>query len=225
MIHPDMATLLAFITTDASISQELLQQAMSNAVRDTYNMISVDRDTSTNDTALILANGAAGNTPITEMGADYDKFAAALLAINKSLAMDMARDGEGASKFMEVCVNGAKTEADARIIARSVVSSNLFKAALFGADANWGRVLGAMGNSGGSFNPRTVAVSFASPKGRIQVCQNGMPLPFDEAQAKAILSEKDIHVDVDLNDGCFTATAWGCDLTYDYVRINGDYRS
>ncbi|MDR2648976.1 MAG: bifunctional glutamate N-acetyltransferase/amino-acid acetyltransferase ArgJ [Clostridiales bacterium] len=225
MIHPNMATLLAFITTDAAISVELLQKALAASVRDSYNMISVDRDTSTNDTALILANGMSGNTAINAEGDDFNKFSAALHRINKKLAIDMARDGEGATKLMEVNVYGAASDSDARIIARSVTSSNLFKAALFGSDANWGRILCAMGYSGGKFDPNHVSVNFRSSAGSIDVLKNGSPVLFDEARAKTILSEKEICVDIRLTDGGFSAAAWGCDLTYDYVKINGDYRS
>ncbi|MDR1559532.1 MAG: bifunctional glutamate N-acetyltransferase/amino-acid acetyltransferase ArgJ [Clostridiales bacterium] len=225
MIHPNMATLLAFITTDAAISAELLQKAFTASVRDSFNMISVDRDTSTNDTALILANGMAGNTPIETEGEDFEKFSAALYRINRKLAIDMARDGEGAGKLMEVNVRGARSDADARLIARSVTSSNLFKAALFGSDANWGRVLCSMGYSGGVFDPDHVSVNFRGAADSIDVLKDGAPIAFDEERAKTILTEKEISVDIQLADGDFAATAWGCDLTYDYVKINGDYRS
>ena len=225
MIHPDMATLLSFITTDAAISAEMLQKALTASVCDTYNMISVDRDSSTNDTVLVLANGMAGNTPIASEDEGYKEFSAALHRINRKLSIDIARDGEGASKLMEVTVHGARTDADARILARSVTASNLFKAALFGADANWGRVMCSMGYSGGSFDPDSASVTFRSAAGEIHVSNNGKPIVFDEVLAKKILSEKDIFIDIDLSDGCYSATAWGCDLTYDYVKINGDYRS
>jgi len=225
MIHPDMATLLAFITTDAAISPEMLQKALTASIADTYNMISVDRDTSTNDTVLALANGMAGNSPIGAEDGDYSIFLAALSRINRKLAIDIARDGEGAGKLMEVNVRGARTEADARILARSVTASNLFKAALFGADANWGRVLCAMGYSGACFNAERVDVAFRSAAGAVAVSKDSTPVAFEEAAAKAILSEKEIFVDIALHDGDYSATAWGCDLTYDYVKINGDYRS
>ena len=225
MIHPNMATLLAFITTDAAISAELLQKALNAGVRDSYNMISVDRDTSTNDTALILANGMAGNMQIESESEEFYKFCAALNRINKKLAIDIARDGEGASKLMEVAVHGAKTDTDARVIARSVTTSNLFKAALFGSDANWGRVLCSMGYSGGEFNPDSASVSFHSSAGAINVLKDGKPVVFDENLAGSLLSEKEIYIDIRLTDGNSSATAWGCDLTYTYVKINGEYRS
>ena len=225
MIHPNMATLLSFITTDAAISAEMLQKALTASVCDTYNMISVDRDSSTNDTVLVLANGMAGNTPIVAEDEGYKELSAALHRINRKLSIDIARDGEGASKLMEVTVHGARTDADARILARSVTASNLFKAALFGADANWGRIMCSMGYSGGSFDPDRASVTFRSAAGEINVSNKGLPVVFDEVLAKKILSEKDIFIDIDLSDGCFSATSWGCDLTYDYVKINGDYRS
>jgi len=225
MIHPNMATMLSFITTDADIPTELLQEALNASVKNSYNMISVDRDTSTNDTILVLANGMAGNATIEPNSEAFGQFSTALHRINKKLAIDIARDGEGASKLMEVTVSGAKTDADARTIARSITSSNLFKAALFGSDANWGRVLCSMGYSGGMFNPNQVDVTFNSIAGEINVLKDSSPVIFDETLAEKVLSEKEIHVDVRLTDGNYSATAWGCDLTYDYVKINGDYRS
>ena len=225
MIHPNMATLLSFITTDINISADLLQKALKDSVRDSYNMISIDRDTSTNDTVLILANGMAGNDIITAETEDFNVFGAALNRINKKLAIDIARDGEGAGKLMEVTVHGAKTDEDARLIARSVTTSNLFKAALFGSDANWGRVVCSMGYSGAEFDPGKVSVSFRGAEDIVNVSKDSMPVAFNEILAKKVLSEKEIHVDIGLSDGIFSATAWGCDLTYDYVKINGDYRS
>lgn len=225
MINPNMATMLCFITTDCCISKNLLDKALKSCVIDTFNMISVDGDTSTNDTVLVLANGMAGNPEINCENEDYNKFVEALFYINKTLAVKCADDGEGATKLMEVCVTGVKTKADARTIAQSVVSSNLFKAALFGEDANWGRVLCAMGYSGAKFDPMGVTIVFRSAKGDILLMDNGTPIVFDEAKAASILSEHNIYIDIKLNEGNETATAWGCDLTYDYVKINGDYRS
>lgn len=225
MINPNMATMLCFITTDANISKDMLDKALSECVVDTFNMICVDGDTSTNDTVLVLANGLAGNDEITEENADYEEFKKALFHINKTLAMNCARDGEGATKLMEVTATGVKTKDSARKLVNSVVSSNLFKAALFGADANWGRVLCAMGYSGAEFNPSGVTIVFRSKAGEILLMDNGTPIVFDEDKAAKILKETDIFIDVKLAEGSETATAWGCDLTYDYVKINGDYRS
>lgn len=225
MINPNMATMLCFITTDANISKDMLDKALSECVVDTFNMICVDGDTSTNDTVLVLANGLAGNDEITEENADYEKFKKALFHINKTLAMNCARDGEGATKLMEVTATGVKTKDSARKLVNSVVSSNLFKAALFGADANWGRVLCAMGYSGAEFNPSGVTIVFRSKAGEILLMDNGTPIVFDEDKAAKILKETDIFIDIKLAEGSETATAWGCDLTYDYVKINGDYRS
>ncbi len=225
MINPNMATMLCFITTDAAISRPMLDKALRECVSDSFNMICVDGDTSTNDTVLALANGMAGNDEIKSENEDYQKFKEALFYINKKLAMDCARDGEGATKFMEVHTIGAKTLKDAKLMARSIVSSNLFKAALFGSDANWGRALCAMGYSGADFNPDDVTVIFKSAKGEIKLMDNGVPIVFDEQKAADILSEHDINIDIILNEGNFEAFAWGCDLSYEYVRINGDYRS
>ncbi|MDR1542662.1 MAG: bifunctional ornithine acetyltransferase/N-acetylglutamate synthase [Clostridiales bacterium] len=226
MIHPNMGTMLAFITTDAAISGSLLQRALSGAVEDTFNMVSIDGDTSTNDTVLALANGMADNKAIDFDDESYQAFSEALMRICRKLAIDVARDGEGASKLMEVVVEGAETMADARLIARSVASSSLFKAALFGADANWGRILCAMGYSGGAFDPDGASIALSNSEGREGLFMNGSPLAFDEEAAKRILSQKEVRVGIRLGSGAgFKATAWGCDLTYEYVRINGDYRS
>jgi len=226
MIHPNMATMLGFLTTDCNISRELLEKALKEISNDTFNMISVDGDTSTNDTLLILANGAANNLRIECENADYEAFKAALLAVNRKLAIDVARDGEGATKLMEVTVTGAATACAARTLAKSVISSSLFKAALFGADANWGRVLCAMGYSGADFDPNGVTIEFHDESGKsIRLMNEGVPIIFDEELAKSILVHKDIYIDILLHEGDGKATAWGCDLTYDYVKINGDYRS
>ena len=229
MIHPDMATMLGFVTTDCAITAGLLKKALLECVNTTFNMITVDGDSSTNDTAIILANGMAGNALIDSENEDYEAFKAALFEITKKLAVDIAKDGEGATKLMEVKVKGAKTYEDAKKIARSVTGSSLFKAALFGEDANWGRVLCAMGYSGGYFNPNEVSVYFRSYENGmakdILLMDKGVPIEFDENQAKHVLKEKEIFIDIKLNDGQAQATAWGCDLTYDYVKINGDYRS
>jgi glutamate N-acetyltransferase/amino-acid N-acetyltransferase len=225
MIHPNMATLLAFVTTDAAISQPLLEKAIKEIVVDSYNMISVDRDTSTNDTAVVLANGLAGNTEITEENADYALFKEALNYVNTELAKSMARDGEGATKFITMNVIGAKSKNDARTLAKSVITSNLTKAAMFGEDANFGRVLAAMGYAGVDFDITGVKLTFSSKAGEIVLMEAGMPIVFDEAVAAKILAEKDIIVTAHMKDGEYAATAWGCDLTYDYVKINGDYRS
>ncbi len=225
MIHPNMATLLSFITTDANISKELLSKAISQVVKETYNMISVDGDTSTNDTVLCLANGLAENPLIAEEDENYKIFFEALLYVNKKLAIDIAKDGEGATKLLTVIVNSAKTKDDAQKIAKSVISSSLFKAALFGEDANWGRVLCAMGYSQGYFEPGLVDLEFSSSYGKINLMTKGVPIVFDEDHAAKILAEKEITVNVNLNLGSESACGWGCDLTYDYVKINGDYRS
>ncbi len=225
MINPNMATMLCFITTDANISKTMLDKALYKCVEDSFNMICVDGDTSTNDTVVVLANGMAENEKITEKNADYETFKNALFYVNKTLAVSCARDGEGATKLMEVTTSGVKTKADARKMANSVVSSNLFKAALFGADANWGRVLCAMGYSGAKFNPNFVTIVFRSKAGEILLMDNGTPIVFDEEKAASILKETEIYIDIKLKEGNESATAWGCDLTYDYVKINGDYRS
>ena len=225
MICPNMATMLSFITTDAAISQELLNKALKEDIKSTYNMVSVDGDTSTNDTVVVLANGLAGNEEVVSEGKDYDAFKEALHYVNERLAKNLVRDGEGATKFMEVNVIGAATEADAKTMAKSVVKSSLFKAAVFGEDANWGRVLCAMGYSGVKFDPQKVDIVFASNAGEILLMDNGTPIVFDEDKAKTILSEKEIQVNIKISEGNAKATAWGCDLSYEYVKINGDYRS
>lgn len=225
MINPNMATMLAFLTTDANISRELLDTALKECIADTFNMICVDGDTSTNDSVIILANGLAENEKIAQKDNNYEIFKEALLYVNKTLAMSCAKDGEGATKFMEVTVNGTKTKTDAALMARSVVSSNLFKAALFGEDLNWGRALCAIGYSGADFNPSNVSMTFKSENGEILVINSGTPIVFDENLASLILSAHDIYVNITLNEGTSTATAWGCDLSYEYVKINGDYRS
>lgn len=225
MIHPNMATTLSFITTDAAVSKKDLQALLGTTVDDTYNMVSVDGDTSTNDTVLVLANGMAGNNLLTPGTEEWSLFEEAFRYVLGTLARYLARDGEGATRFIEMDVENALTKKDAKILARSVVSSSLVKAAFFGADANWGRILCAMGYSGADFDPSLVDLSFTSPAGTIQVVKNGEPLPFDEEVAKKILSEKEITAVADCHQGVFSAQAWGCDLTYDYVKINGDYRS
>lgn len=225
MIHPNMATLLVFITTDAAISSEMLQKAVSTDVQNTFNMISVDGDTSTNDMLSVMANGLAGNAEITAAGADFDAFAAALHTVTSHLSRAIARDGEGATKLLTCTVTGATDDATARVLARSVISSSLVKTAMFGSDANWGRVLCALGYSGAPFNPEAADVSFASSAGIVDVCSAGRALDFSEELAKKVLLEKEVSIIVTLHDGDADATAWGCDLSYEYVRINGDYRS
>lgn len=225
MICPNMATMLSFITTDAAISQELLNKALKEDIKSTYDMVSVDGDTSTNDTVVVLANGLAGNEEVVSEGKDYDAFKEALHYVNERLAKNLVRDGEGATKFMEVNVTGAATETDAKTMAKSVVKSSLFKAAVFGEDANWGRVLCAMGYSGVKFDPQKVDIVFASSAGEILLMDNGTPIVFDEDKAKTILSEKEIQINIKISEGNAKATAWGCDLSYEYVKINGDYRS
>ena len=225
MIHPNMATTLSFITTDALIEKKTLQTMLGESVEDTFNMISVDGDTSTNDTCLVLANGEAGNDMIVSGTAEAESFREALEFVLGHLAKELVRDGEGATRFIEVKVEGAKDKKNAKILARSVVSSSLFKAALFGADANWGRVLCAMGYSGADFDPALVDLNFSSSQGVVSVLESGIPVPFSEEKAKVVLSEKDVKILAVCHQGEGTATAWGCDLTYDYVKINGDYRS
>ena len=225
MICPNMATMLMFITTDAAISSAILQKAISADVADSLNMLSVDRDTSTNDTLCVMASGLAGNAEITEENADYAAFCEALHAVTTSMCKKLASDGEGATKLIECRVQGAGSKQDARIAAKSVINSNLVKAAMFGADANWGRVLCALGYSGAKLDPDRVDVVFRSAAGSVEVCKNGRGVAFSEETAKKVLSEKEIVIDVSLGDGNFDATAWGCDLTYDYVKINGDYRT
>ncbi len=225
MIHPNMATMLVFITTDCAISSEMLQKALSHDIQNTFNMTSVDGDTSTNDMVTILANGMAGNAEITEEDADFTAFMEALNSVTVYLCRMIAGDGEGATKLLECTVNGALDEAAAKVVAKSVICSSLVKAAMFGSDANWGRVLCAIGYSGAKVNVDRVDVRFVSAKGAIEVCKNGAGVAFSEEKAKEILLEKEIGIDIALGDGNGTATAWGCDLTYDYVKINGDYRT
>ena len=225
MIHPNMCTMLAFVTTDAAISKELLQRAVSADVKDTFNMISVDGDTSTNDTLLVLANGLAGNPEITEEDEDYRAFAKALSEVNTYLAKKMAGDGEGATALFEVKIIGAKTKEQAVTLSKSVVTSSLVKAAIYGHDANWGRILCAMGYSGAQFDPEKVDLFFESAAGRIQIIENGVAVDYSEEEATRILSEPEVTAIADVKLGTESATAWGCDLTYDYVKINADYRS
>lgn len=225
MIHPNMATMLVFITTDCAISTKMLQKALSTDVRNTFNMISIDGDTSTNDMVTVLANGMAENSVIESDGADFEIFMKALNTVTVTLCRMIAGDGEGASKLLECHVSGAESETDAKKVAKSVICSSLLKAAMFGADANWGRVLCAIGYSGADVDVEKVSVSFISEKGEILVCKNGSGVNFSEEKAKEILLCRDITIAVSLGDGKFTAKAWGCDLTYDYVRINGDYRT
>ncbi|MBO4609049.1 MAG: bifunctional glutamate N-acetyltransferase/amino-acid acetyltransferase ArgJ [Lachnospiraceae bacterium] len=225
MIHPNMCTMLGFLTTDLSIEKKLLQEALSLVIVDTFNMITVDGDTSTNDTLLIMANGLAGNETITEKGADYDEFYKALEYVCTFLAKTMASDGEGATKLFECKVVNAKSKEDARTLSKAVVGSNLSKAAIYGCDANFGRFLCAMGYSGAKFDQTDVELFFVSAAGKLQVFDHGVPLNFDEDLAKKIMEEKEVTVFVDMHEGSEEATAWGCDLTYDYVKINADYRS
>ncbi|MBQ1283644.1 MAG: bifunctional ornithine acetyltransferase/N-acetylglutamate synthase [Clostridia bacterium] len=225
MIHPNMATMLVFITTDCAISSDLLQKALSTDIADTFNMVSVDGDTSTNDMVCVLANGMAGNNEITAENDDYNTFMKALNTVTVHLCRCIAGDGEGATKLLECKVNGAKSKEIAKTVAKSVICSSLTKAAMFGADANWGRVLCAIGYSGADVDVNKIDVSFASAKGEIPVCKNGAGIEFSEEIAKEILLEKEIDILVSLNDGEFSSTAWGCDLTYEYVKINGDYRT
>ena len=225
MIHPNMGTMLCFLTTDCAISPEMIKTALLETVQVSFNRISVDGDTSTNDTCCVLANGLAGNETITAKGLDYDAFLEALRALCTALAKKMAADGEGAKHLITCTVSGAADEAAAETVAKSVISSTLTKAAIFGADANWGRVLCAMGYSGAAFDPEKVDVHFASAAGDIAVCQQGRGLDFDEALAKKILTEHDVEILITMGEGSATCTCWGCDITYDYIKINGDYRT
>lgn len=225
MIHPNMCTMLAFVTTDAAISRELLQEALREDIKDTYNMISVDGDTSTNDTVLLLANGMAGNPEITEKNEDYQAFCQALNRVNQTLAKKMAGDGEGCTALFEVKVIGAQSKDQAVTLSKSVITSSLTKAAIFGHDANWGRILCAMGYSGARFDPEKVDLYFESAAGKIQIIRDGVALDYSEEQATRILSEPEVTAIADVKMGSASATAWGCDLTYDYVKINADYRS
>ncbi len=225
MIHPNMGTMLCYITTDCAISAPMLKKALLSANSVSFNRISVDGDTSTNDSCIVLANGLAGNKEITAEGADYDVFLEAFVAICTDLARSMAADGEGAKHLITCQVNGAKSVEQAETIGKSVIGSALTKSAIFGCDANWGRVLAAMGYSGETFDPEKVNVSFASSAGNVPVCKDGRGLDFDEELASKILSEKEVIINIVMAEGCSEATCWGCDLTYDYVRINGDYRT
>lgn len=226
MIHPNMATMLGFITTDCAIDSGLLHQALLASVKRSYNRVSVDGDTSTNDMVVILANGMAGNAPIIQPGPDYRGFAEALDYLNTQMAKMIARDGEGATKLVECVVTGAASEAEAEALAKSVITSSLVKTALFGSDANWGRVLCALGYTPSSFDPDKVHLAFESPRGYLEVCAKGAGVPFSEEKAKLVLGAQEVTILVDLGgtEGG-TATAWGCDLSYEYVRINGDYRT
>lgn len=225
MIHPNMCTMLSFVTTDLAISRELLQEALKEDVQDTYNMVSVDGDTSTNDTVLLLANGMAGNPEITEKDENYRKFAEALHYVNTTLAKKMAGDGEGATALFETRVIHADTKEHAKTLAKSVICSSLTKAAIYGHDANWGRILCALGYSGVKFDPEAIELFFESKSGRIRIYQNGVAADYSEEEATKILSEEEVTVLVDMKMGEAEACAWGCDLTYDYVKINADYRS
>ncbi len=225
MIHPNMATMLVFVTTDCAISPKMLQKALSEDVKSSFNMISIDGDTSTNDMVSVLANGKAENATIDGEGEDFTAFCEALHAVTADLCRKIGADGEGATKLLECQVTGGKTEEDAKIVAKSVICSSLFKAAMFGADANWGRVLCAIGYSGADVDVHKVGVSFRSKKGTVCVCEKGAGVPFSEEKAKEILLESEIEVLISLHDGEGKAVAWGCDLTYDYVKINGDYRT
>ena len=225
MIHPNMCTMLAFVTTDVNISKKLLQEALSADVQDTFNMVSVDGDTSTNDTLLVLANGQAGNHEITEKGADYDTFVEALHYVNETLAKKIAGDGEGATALFEVKVIHADNKEDAKTLAKSVITSSLTKAALFGHDANWGRILCALGYSGAKFDPEAIELYLESSAGKILIFKDGMAADYSEEEATRILSCSEVTALVDMKMGEAEATAWGCDLTYDYVKISADYRS
>ena len=225
MIHPNMATMLVFLTTDCAISPEMLKKALSSDVQDTFNMVSVDGDTSTNDMVSIMANGLAGNAEISSEGEDFESFMKALNSVTVYLCRCIAGDGEGATKLLECSVTGAKDRSAAKTVARGVICSSLLKAAMFGADANWGRVLCAVGYSGADVDIHKVDVAFRSKAGTVKVCKDGAGIDFSEDEAKKILSESEIDILVSLGDGSSSATAWGCDLTYDYVKINGDYRT
>ncbi|MCD7822570.1 MAG: bifunctional glutamate N-acetyltransferase/amino-acid acetyltransferase ArgJ [Oscillospiraceae bacterium] len=225
MIHPNMCTMLCFITSDIAISKELLTKALKSDIQDTFNMISVDGDTSTNDTVILMANGLAGNPKITEEGEDYELFCKALRIVTETLAKKIAGDGEGCTALLEVKVVNASDKETARILAKSVVCSSLTKAAIYGHDANWGRILCALGYSGAKFDPDKTDLYFISAAGKLRVVENGMATDYSEEFATKILSEPEVTVIADVHDGKATATAWGCDLTYDYVKINADYRS
>ncbi len=225
MIHPNMATMLVFITTDCAISTEMLQKALSSDIQNTFNMVSVDGDTTTNDMVTVLANGMAGNEEIVSEGENFDIFMKALNSVTVYLCRRIAGDGEGATKLLECNVSGAETLDIAKTVAKSVICSSLTKAAMFGADANWGRILCAIGYSGAAVDVNKINVAFKSNKGEISVCENGAGVDFSEEKAKEILLENEIEIVVSLNSGNYSSTAWGCDLTYDYVKINGDYRT
>lgn len=225
MIHPNMATMLCFMTTDCNITSELLQKALSSVVKDTFNMISVDGDTSTNDMVCIMANGKAENNIIDCENEDYESFKQALMTLSVKLSRLIAGDGEGAQRLLECIVKNAPDEMTAKKIAKSIICSSLVKTAMFGADANWGRILCAIGYTEGDFKVDEIEVSLSSCKGSVKVCEHGAGIPFSEEKAKEILLESEITLDVNMNQGSFDATAWGCDLTYDYVKINGDYRT
>ena len=225
MIHPNMGTMLCFITTDCAISPAMIHEALLETAAVSFNRISVDGDTSTNDTCCVLANGLAGNAEITEKNDDYYAFLEALQTLGVDLAKKMAKDGEGAKHLITCTVRGAKSEKSAEVISKSVISSTLTKAAIFGCDANWGRVLCAMGYSGETFDPEKVDVSFASAAGEVAVCQQGRGLPFDEDLAKKVLSEDEVEINIQMAEGDGACTCWGCDITYDYIKINGDYRT
>lgn len=225
MIHPNMGTMLSFIVTDASITKDMLQKALSETVDDTYNMISVDGDTSTNDSCLVLANGLSENKMIDKEDDNYQKFKNALFEINSTLAKKIAMDGEGATKLMEVIINKAKTKIDAKKIAKSIVTSNLTKAAIYGEDPNWGRIICAIGNANADIEVDKISIAFESELGKIELCENGREINFDEAKAKKIMSADHIKILCDINNGDSNATAYGCDLTHKYVDINASYRS
>lgn len=225
MIHPNMCTMLAFITSDVSISKEMLKEIVKADVKDTFNMISVDGDTSTNDTMLVITNGMAGNPEITEKNSDYEAFAKALKEVNTFLAKKMAGDGEGATALFEVKVTGADTKENAVRVSKSIVTSSLVKAAIYGHDANWGRILCAMGYSGVEFDPDKVDIFFESRAGKLKIVENGIAADYSEEEATKILSEDEVTAIADMKMGTESATSWGCDLTYDYVKINADYRS
>ena len=225
MIHPNMGTMLGFITTDCAISQALLQKALSETTETTYNMISVDGDTSTNDMVIVLANGEAKNTPIENENEDYQTFKHALEEVNKYLAKQIVLDGEGATKFLEASVSGAKSADDAKKMAKTIISSNLVKTAFFGEDANWGRIIASMGRSGAEFGAQNTKITFASEDKTVVTMENGTPIDFDNNYAHELLKNKFITINVELKDGESSATAWGCDLSYEYVRINGEYRT
>jgi len=225
MIHPNMATMLVFITTDAAISSEMLSKALKGDIANTFNMVSIDGDTSTNDMVTVLANGMAGNAEITSEGEDFTTFMKALNTVTVNLCRLIAADGEGATKLLECRVDGADDEKTAKTVAKSVICSSLLKSAMFGADANWGRVLCAIGYSGAAVDVNKIDVSFKSAAGRVDVCRNGAGIEFSEEEAKKVLLEKEIDIIISVGEGAYGATAWGCDLTYDYVKINGDYRT